>query len=54
MKKRKRASAREVARRREQSFKDKGGSLLDDGDGGVIRANPVKGGWRLDSKKGRS
>ena len=53
MKKRKGVSPSEAARRKEQSFKSKDGSLLDDGDGGVIRANPVKGGWRLGNKKGR-
>ena len=49
MKKRKQHSSKEKARRDEQSFKDKSGIFLKDGEGGFIKATPIdKGrGYRL-------
>lgn len=40
-------SAREAKRRQGQTWCTKGGHYLDDGDGGSVKATPVKGGFKL-------
>lgn len=40
-------STREAKRRQGQEWRDKGGHYIDDGDGGVVKATPVKGGFEL-------